>query len=115
MLYSSALAIACLVSYLLITRALNAVLRNTAVPTVLRAGSKTNVIPSYAEAEIDARTLPGQKLDDVLDELREVLGAHVKLEVLMALDPVEVSPDTALFAQLAKAVSDGGGVSGIQL
>ncbi|MDX1387470.1 MAG: M20/M25/M40 family metallo-hydrolase, partial [bacterium] len=39
---------------------LNAMLRNTVVPTVLQAGTKTNVIPSQARAEVDCRILPGE-------------------------------------------------------
>ncbi len=87
-------------------RALGAILRNTATPTVLRAGSKTNVIPSFAEAEIDGRTLPGQTVEALLRELRAVLGDDVHLEVLHAADPVEVSPETPMFAALARAVRE---------
>ncbi len=85
-------------------RAINAVLRNTATPTVLRAGQKTNVIPAYAEAEIDGRTLPGQTVDDLLNELRELLGEGIRLDVMRRLDPVEVDPDTDMFRHLARAV-----------
>ena len=42
-----------------IARSFGAMLSNTASPTILRAGSKVNVIPGFAEAEIDGRTLPG--------------------------------------------------------
>jgi acetylornithine deacetylase/succinyl-diaminopimelate desuccinylase-like protein len=44
-------------------RMIGAVVRNTANPTMLQAGYKTNVIPSSAEATIDARFLPGQQND----------------------------------------------------
>jgi len=67
-------------------------LGNTASPTVLRAGSKTNVIPSVAEAEIDARTVPGQTEADVLAEIRAVLGEDVELEVMHSLPPVVTEP-----------------------
>lgn len=85
-------------------RTLSAVLRNTATPTVLRAGSKTNVIPSAAEAEIDGRTVPGQSVDDLLRELREVLGPGVALEVMKTLEPVAASPRTPMFDTLAAAL-----------
>ena len=48
------------------TRSLGALLSNTASPTVVRAGNKTNVIPGIAEVEIDGRTLPGQTEEDFL-------------------------------------------------
>jgi acetylornithine deacetylase/succinyl-diaminopimelate desuccinylase-like protein len=85
-------------------RAVNAVLRNTATPTVLRAGTKTNVIPSFAEAEIDGRSLPGQTVDDVLSEVREVLGPGVTLEVLQSLEPVAASHETPMFQVLSDVV-----------
>lgn len=87
-------------------RAMAAVMRNTATPTVLRAGTKTNVIPSSAEAEIDGRTVPGQSVDDFLRELGGLLGPKVKLQVMHSLEPVSVSPDTPLFATLAQAVRE---------
>jgi acetylornithine deacetylase/succinyl-diaminopimelate desuccinylase-like protein len=85
-------------------RAMSAVLRNTATPTVLRAGTKTNVIPSFAEAEIDGRSLPGQRVEDVLREVREVLGPDVTLEVMKSLEPVAVSHETPMFETLSAVV-----------
>lgn len=89
-----------------VARVMNALLRTTVSPTVLRAGSKTNVIPSSAEAELDGRTLPGQTVDDLLAQLRELLGEDVKLEVIHAQDPVEASPNTPMFRQLAEAIRE---------
>ena len=71
-----------------VRRAFRALLGNTASPTVLRAGNKTNVIPGFAEAEIDGRILPGQTQEGFLRELQEVLGADIELEVMHALPPV---------------------------
>ncbi len=51
-----------------------ALLHNTATPTGLNAGKKTNVIPSVAEAVIDCRTLPGFSTDAALAELETALG-----------------------------------------
>lgn len=75
-----------------VKRAFRALLGNTASPTVLRAGGKTNVIPGLAEAEIDGRILPGQTQDDFMRELQEVLGAEVELEVLHSMPPVVTEP-----------------------
>jgi acetylornithine deacetylase/succinyl-diaminopimelate desuccinylase-like protein len=75
-----------------IARSFSALLANTAAATVVRAGAKTNVIPGVAEFEIDGRTLPGQSDDDLLRELREVLGADVELEVMKSAPPVVTEP-----------------------
>src|SRR5262249_34996089 len=58
---------------------LAAALSNTATPTVLRAGAKTNVIPGFAEAEVDGRSLPGQTAADLVAEVRKVIGEDVEI------------------------------------
>ena len=75
-----------------VRRGLAAMLGNTASPTVLRAGSKANVIPGEAEAIIDGRTLPGQTDQDFLRELREVMGPDVELEILRSEPAVVTEP-----------------------
>ncbi|MGW0158844.1 M20/M25/M40 family metallo-hydrolase [Mycobacterium sp. NPDC003323] len=44
-----------------IARIIGATLRDTANPTMLKAGYKANVIPATAEAVIDCRVLPGRR------------------------------------------------------
>jgi len=75
-----------------LARSFSALLANTAAATVVRAGAKTNVIPGVAEFEIDGRTLPGQTDEDLLRELREVLGADVELEVIKSQPPTVTEP-----------------------
>ena len=56
----------------------DAILRTTVVPTVIKAGFRTNVIPSEADATLDVRALPGEDLEKFYAELRRVVGdAHV--------------------------------------
>jgi acetylornithine deacetylase/succinyl-diaminopimelate desuccinylase-like protein len=75
-----------------VARSFSALLSNTASATVVRAGNKTNVIPGSAEFEIDGRTLPGQTTDDLLRELRAVLGPDVTLEVIAEAPPSVTEP-----------------------
>jgi acetylornithine deacetylase/succinyl-diaminopimelate desuccinylase-like protein len=75
-----------------VARGFSALLSNTAAATVVRAGAKTNVIPGVAEFEIDGRTLPGQTDEDLLRELRAVLGEDVELEVMKSAPPVVTEP-----------------------
>lgn len=83
-------------------RSFGAMLSNTAAPTVVRAGAKTNVIPGRATVEIDGRTLPGQTDHDFLAELRDALGEEgATIEVLRSLPPIEAPSDTPLFQHLA--------------
>jgi acetylornithine deacetylase/succinyl-diaminopimelate desuccinylase-like protein len=85
-----------------ITRSFSALLSNTASPTVVRAGNKTNVIPGVAEFEIDGRTLPGQTDEDLLRELREVLGPDVELEVMQSLPPTVTEPSASPLFDIIK-------------
>lgn len=88
-----------------IARTFNAVLRNTATPTILRAGSKTNVIPGSAEAEVDGRFLPGQSVETFLEELSEVIDDEgIEIEVTQSMGPVSVSPQTPMFQTLVDAI-----------
>jgi acetylornithine deacetylase/succinyl-diaminopimelate desuccinylase-like protein len=74
-----------------------ALLRNTATPTVVQAGSRVNVIPGSAEVELDVRILPGHSIENVLDELRVVVGSEVELEVAHVSHGVATTSDTPLF------------------
>lgn len=74
-----------------------ALLHNTVSPTVLRAGGKTNVIPSQAEAELDGRILPGQDLESFKKELLKIIGPDFELEPLVIAPPLETSYRTPLF------------------
>jgi acetylornithine deacetylase/succinyl-diaminopimelate desuccinylase-like protein len=90
-----------------VRRAFRALLGNTASPTVLRAGNKTNVIPGVAEAEIDGRILPGQSQSDFLRELRGVLGADIELDVIHALPPVVTEPkESSLYSTIHEVMAE---------
>jgi acetylornithine deacetylase/succinyl-diaminopimelate desuccinylase-like protein len=54
-------------------RATNGLIRNTIALTGLRAGVKHNVIPRYAEADLDVRLLPDQQPQAFLAELTRVI------------------------------------------
>jgi acetylornithine deacetylase/succinyl-diaminopimelate desuccinylase-like protein len=81
------------------SRMLNAMLRNTATPTIVETSKKFNVIPSEIEVTLDGRILPGFRTEDLLRELRALLGDEVDLEVTLH-DPGPPEPDLGLFAML---------------
>lgn len=86
-------------------RQFHACTHNTYAPTMLRAGSKINVIPDAVELDLDIRTLPGQGTEEVLAELRLALGDladSVTFETLTN-DPASRSPiDTPLWDTLSR-------------
>jgi len=76
----------------------NAMVRDTVSLTVLRAGSKVNVIPSESTAEIDCRLLPGSSKERFAAELKKRLGDAIGVEVLSESVSLPPSPfDTDLF------------------
>lgn len=75
---------------------------NTVNPTMLKAGIKTNVIPSTAEAGIDCRTLPGQTPEQVMEEVYAITGRRVSLEPVYVQPGSEFSTDTPLFRLLER-------------
>jgi acetylornithine deacetylase/succinyl-diaminopimelate desuccinylase-like protein len=81
-------------------RLFDPVLHNTVSPTIVHGGDKINVVPSEVTIELDARLLPGQTSDDVLAELRALVGDDVEFEIGRA-EPGPPEPDFGLFDLLA--------------
>ena len=84
-------------------RMIGAVIRNTSNPTMLSAGYKTNVIPSRAEATIDARFLPGYE-DELLATIDELIGEGVEREFIHRDIAVETTFDGALVEAMCAAL-----------
>ncbi|TMD63670.1 MAG: M20/M25/M40 family metallo-hydrolase, partial [Chloroflexi bacterium] len=76
---------------------IHAMLRNTVTPTILKAGSQINVIPSEAEASVDGRNLPGWTPEMFLEELRSVLGNEAEIALLNPSLPLEADLQSPLF------------------
>ena len=86
-----------------LSRIIGATLRDTANPTMLKAGYKANVIPSTAEAVVDCRVLPGRQ-EAFLREVDELLGPDVTREWVTDLPPVETTFDGPLVDAMAAAL-----------
>ncbi|MBI5652021.1 MAG: M20/M25/M40 family metallo-hydrolase [Chloroflexi bacterium] len=87
-------------------RRLSANLRNTATPTILKAGSKINVIPGEAEAQIDCRVLPGVTLEALEPELRAIIGNDIEIEFAPFSPAIESDPDSPLFETIARVIAE---------
>ena len=77
--------------------------RNTATPTVLRAGEAVNVIPATATALVDVRTLPGTA-DEVLATLDSLLAPGVRREFVANRGPVSAPLDSPWLHAMALAL-----------
>src|SRR6201993_3652982 len=86
-----------------IARIVGATLRDTANPTMLKAGYKANVIPSTAEAVVDCRVLPG-RLPAFEREVDELIGPNVTREWIIDLPPYETTFDGELLDAINAAL-----------
>ena len=84
-------------------RMAGAVIRNTANPTMLTAGYKANVIPSRAEAVIDARYLPGEE-DALLSTIDELIGEGIERDFLVRDIAVQTPFEGALVDAMCDAL-----------
>jgi len=84
---------------------IRALVRNTITPTVLRAGHKSNVIPSEAVAELDIRVLPGTDIHRYLENIKRALGEDVEVEVLDIQPPSESPVDHPLADSIKRVLS----------
>jgi acetylornithine deacetylase/succinyl-diaminopimelate desuccinylase-like protein len=77
----------------------------TFAPTIMHAGTKTNVIPDAVELEIDIRTLPGHTAADIDAMLDDIIGNDLRDSVQVSAtstDEASSSPiDTPLWSALA--------------
>ncbi|ADN49702.1 M20 family metallopeptidase [Vulcanisaeta distributa] len=61
-------------------------------PGVVRGGSKINMVPDYAELELDMRVPPGVSPSQVINHLRSGLSGIADVEVLDTSEPNYTSP-----------------------
>ena len=68
-----------------------------------------HTLPEYARIKIDRRLLPGDNVDQAVDEIRKAIGDmspwEVKVEKDVVMLPSEVDPESAIVRGLQKAIS----------
>ncbi|XP_061122631.1 N-fatty-acyl-amino acid synthase/hydrolase PM20D1.2-like [Syngnathus typhle] len=70
----------------------NAFVRTTTAVTIFKAGVKSNIMPSMAEAHVNLRIHSAQSLREVLDLIRSTVGdPRVEMELIEGFDPLPVS------------------------
>jgi acetylornithine deacetylase/succinyl-diaminopimelate desuccinylase-like protein len=90
-------------------RNLDAALHNTVSATIISGGLKINVIPSEVQVHLDGRLLPGFGPEDMLRELRVVVGPEPELEVQL-VGPAQPEIDLSqldLFASVLREADPG--------
>lgn len=76
----------------------NAMIHTTLVPTIIKAGVKDNVVPSYAMATFNSRILPGQTSEDVIKHIQKMVNddrIKVKKHAQFSTEPSSLTPYTS--------------------
>lgn len=73
---------------------------NTVNPTIVKGGSKINVIPSEITLQLDCRLLPGFTPDDLITELRQIAGTDIDIDII-SYDPCPAEPNMGMFNLLS--------------
>ena len=81
-------------------RILEPLFHNTVNATIVRGGEKINVIPSEIVLELDGRLLPDHSPEDMVTELRRIIGREEEIEIVRH-DPGPAEPDMGMFNTLA--------------
>lgn len=85
-----------------VARVINSTLRNTANPTMLQAGYKSNVIPGSATAHVDCRIVPGQR-EAFKAMMAELVGDGVDIDYFELTD-LEYPTDGPLMEAMRAAI-----------
>lgn len=84
---------------------LASLLGTTVNPTVLSGGSKVNVVPGRASAQVDVRYLPGTTAAEVLAALRERMAdPGIAVRILSSSEPTRSPRESAFYGVLENAI-----------
>jgi len=83
-----------------------ALVQNTLEITVLESGGSTNVVPTEARAEIDARLLPGERCEAFVEEVRAAAATPgLELRILLDFESSTSPVGTELFRALERVAA----------
>ena len=71
----------------------DAMLHNTANPTILRSGLKVNQVPGEATLQVDGRLLPGKTGADLVEEIQDLIGPGYSITIDREMPAVDGDPD----------------------
>jgi acetylornithine deacetylase/succinyl-diaminopimelate desuccinylase-like protein len=86
------------------TPVFNAVLRAGISPTIVEGGIRYNVLPASAGVILNVRTIPGQRIDDVIARIRQAI-ADDKIEIEVT-DSGEEAPASDASSEMFNALAD---------
>jgi len=94
--------------------------KSTSQVTMIRGGSKVNIIPAWCRAQIDSRFIPGRSFDDLIADFKRMLAEHLgsdsAFDILDAKSfyPLDTPTDAPLVTKLMNICRDVNGQTGAQ-
>lgn len=77
----------------------NAMLRDTIVPTELSAGVRANVVPPQASANLNIRLLPGNSIQDVIEQMQKAVN-DPQIKFTVQPDAGPSAPSSSITSEL---------------
>lgn len=88
----------------------DALIRTTTAATVIQGGVKDNILPSLAQARVNFRILPGDRVADVMAHVRKVINddaVQINLPDFVSWEPSPISPmDSPVYKDLAETIRE---------
>lgn len=85
----------------------NAMIRTTTAVTMAKGSDAANVLPQKAEAVINARLIPGDSSQDLINHIKRVTKGLVEVEALTVEEPSDISPiDTLGYRKLTGVIKE---------
>jgi len=81
----------------------NSMLRDTIAPTELNAGIRANVVPSEATANLNIRLLPGNFIQDVIDQMEKAVS-DPQVKFTVQPDPGPNAPASSITSDLYQTI-----------
>ncbi len=85
---------------------LQANLSNTVNPTIVRAGSKINVIPGEVVIDVDGRISPSSSAEELLEEVKALIGTEHAIEMLHEEPAAAFSIDTDVYREIVNVMNE---------
>jgi acetylornithine deacetylase/succinyl-diaminopimelate desuccinylase-like protein len=81
----------------------NSMLRDTIAPTELSAGVRANVVPPQASANLNIRLLPGNSIQDVIDQMQKAVN-DPQIKFTVEPDAGPTTPSSSITSDLFQAI-----------
>ena len=81
----------------------NAFIRTTCIATLIEGGHASNAQPQHAQANVNCRIMPGEKIPDIQRQLAEQI-ADPKVELKLAAEPGPQSPPPPLTPAIMRPI-----------